>query len=85
MKRSMKLARVEKAPIVKGSKISNPDGSRYVVVRVSGSTVTANRIPTALELTARYLGTVAGVVRAAYRNARITAATARARYRRARR
>lgn len=65
-----KLARLEKPPIVKGSRISNPDGTKYIVVRVSGSTVTADRIPTTLELVARSLGIVAGVCRSAYRNAR---------------
>lgn len=73
----MKLGYSQSPPIVKGSKIHNPDGSRYIVTRVIGSTVTADRIPSAIELLARTLGLVAGVVRSAYRNARGTAKIAR--------
>lgn len=68
-----KLARLERPPVVKGSIIKNPDGTKYKVVKVFGSTVTADRVPTALEITARALGTCAGVIRAAYRNARFSA------------
>lgn len=81
----MKLGHSQAPRVMKGTRIYNPDGSKYIVTRVSGSTVTADRVPTVLELVARTLGTIAAVCRAAYRNARgsvsIAAAKAKAKHR----
>lgn len=81
-----KLGRTQGAPIVKGSKIKNPDGTKYVVVRVSGSTVTADRVDTfrdglesAVLSAAHAIGMIAGLCAVAYKRARQRVRSAAAR------
>lgn len=69
----MKLGHTEQKVLGKGDEIRTRAGRRYRITRVVGSTVTVERIPTAIEILFRTLGTVAGVCRAAYRNARTSA------------